>query len=172
MDEMATRQHLKNDRSTGKYYGRVDMGSGIDNDSLAVAKECLVFLVVSVNENCKLLIGYFLAHSLNSAQKVELVRHALHVLSNTGVNIISLTFDGCSTNISTAKLLGYNFTVDALSTSFASEYDNSKIEAIFDKAHMIKLVCNAFGEKKIFFDYENNEINFGYVIYRSRKDVI
>lgn len=162
MDEMAIRQHLEYDRTTGKYYGRVDMGSGIDNDSIAVAKECLVFLVVSINENWKLPIGYFLANSLNSAQKVELVRHALHVLSNTGVNIISLTFDGCSSNITAAKLLGCNFTVDALNTSFASEYDDSKIVAIFDPAHMIKLV-QAFGEKKIFLDYENNEINFEYV---------
>ena len=108
-------------------------------------------------------VGYFLAHSLNSAQKLELVRHALHVLSNTGINIISLTFDGCSTNITAAKLLGCNFTVDALNISFASEYDDSKIVAIFDPAHMIKLVRNAFGEKKIFLDYENNEINFEYV---------
>ncbi|KAL4127394.1 hypothetical protein QTP88_011565 [Uroleucon formosanum] len=71
MDEMAIHQHLEYDRSTGKYYDRVDMGSGIDNDSLAVAKECLVFLVVSINENWKLPIGYFLAHSLNSAQKEQ-----------------------------------------------------------------------------------------------------
>ncbi|KAL4153784.1 hypothetical protein QTP88_001617 [Uroleucon formosanum] len=162
MDEMAIRQNLEYDRSTGKYC-RVDMGSGIDNDSLAVAKECLVFLVVSINENWKLPIGYFLAHSLNSAQKVELVRHALHVLSNAGVNIISLTFDGCSTNITAAKLLGCNFTVDTLNTSFASQYDYSKIVAILYLAHMIKLVRNAFGEKKIFLDYENNEINFEYV---------
>jgi len=42
-------------------YGRVEMGSGIDNDSLEVAKECLVFLVVCVNKNWKLPIGYFLA---------------------------------------------------------------------------------------------------------------
>ena len=51
MDEMAIRQHLEYDRSTGKYYGRVVMGSRIDNDSLTIAKECLVFLVVSMNEN-------------------------------------------------------------------------------------------------------------------------
>jgi len=96
------------------------MGSGIDHDSLKVAKLCLVFLVVSVvNENWKLPVGYFIAQSLNSKQKVGLVRHALHVLSITDINIISLTFDGCSTNITAAKLLGCSFTIDALNTSFA-----------------------------------------------------
>lgn len=34
MDEIAIRQHLEYDRSTGKYYDRVVMGSGIDNNSL------------------------------------------------------------------------------------------------------------------------------------------
>jgi len=57
MDEMAIRQHLEYDGETYHGYGRVNMGSGIDNDSLAVAKECLVFLVVSINENWKLPIG-------------------------------------------------------------------------------------------------------------------
>jgi len=100
----------------------------------------------------------------------------LHVLSNTGINIISLTFDGCSTNITAAKLLGCNFTIDALNTSFASEYDDSKIVTIFDLAHMVKLVRNAFGEKKIFLDYKIMKLilnmSNAYAIYRRRKGVI
>lgn len=38
MDEMAIHQHLEYDRSSGKYYGRVDMSSGMDYDRLGVAK--------------------------------------------------------------------------------------------------------------------------------------
>lgn len=162
MDEMAIRQHLEYDGKTGKYYGRVDLGSGMDSDGLEIAKECLVFLVVSINENWKLPIGYFLAHTLNSSQKVGLVRHALQVLSTTGINVMSLTFDGCSTNIIAAQLLGCNFNITNLNTSF--DYDNNaKIVTIFDAAHMVKLVRNAFGEKKVFLDYQNNKINFKYV---------
>jgi len=56
----------------------------------------------------------------------------------SGINIINLTFDGCSTNITAAKLLGCNFTIDAFNTSFASGYDDSEIVAIFDPAHMIR----------------------------------
>lgn len=37
IDEMAIRQHLEYDGSN--YYSRVDMGTGINNDSLEIAKE-------------------------------------------------------------------------------------------------------------------------------------
>jgi len=62
----------------------------MNNDSLEMAKECFVFLVVGVNENWKIPIGYFLFSSLKSAQKVELVQHALHVLESTGIKINKL----------------------------------------------------------------------------------
>lgn len=81
MDEMSIRQHLEYDGN--QYYGRIDMGAEMNNDSLEMAKECFVFLIVSVNENWKLPISYFLCSSLKSAQKVELIRHALHVLEST-----------------------------------------------------------------------------------------
>lgn len=95
MDEMAIRQHLEYDGQT--YHGRVDLVNGLNSDSLEIAKECFVFMVVSVNEHWKLPLGYFLVSKLNSSQKVELVRHALALLHDTGVRVISLTFDGCST---------------------------------------------------------------------------
>ncbi len=53
------------------------MGNYMDNDSLNTAKQCFVFMAVSVNESWKLPIGYFVVDALKSAQKVELVRHAL-----------------------------------------------------------------------------------------------
>jgi len=92
MNEMAIRQHLEFDGT--RYYGRVDMGNYMDNDSLNTAKQCFVFMAVSVNENWKLPIGYF---------AVELVLHALNVLNSTDVKVLSLTFDGCSSNISAAQ---------------------------------------------------------------------
>lgn len=65
MDEMAIRQQLEFDGT--KCYGRVDMGTDMDNDSLKTVKQCFVFLVVSVNENWKLPIGYFMIDTLKSA---------------------------------------------------------------------------------------------------------
>lgn len=97
MDEMSIRQHLEYDGTS--YYGRVDLGNNLNTDSLEMAKECLVFMVVSVNENWKIPIGYFLTSGLNSSQKSELVRHALDLLLETKIIMTSLTYDGFSTNL-------------------------------------------------------------------------
>lgn len=118
MDEMAIRQHLQYDSSTETYYGRVDLGNGMTSDILDIAKECFVLMVVSVNENWKLPIGYFLVSNPNSSQKAEIIKHALNLLHSTGVTIISLTFDGCTTNLTTSKLLGCNVNSDTLITYF------------------------------------------------------
>lgn len=47
LDEMAIRQHLE--FSGSKYSGRVDIGNGLDNENLVLAKDCLVFMTVSIN---------------------------------------------------------------------------------------------------------------------------
>lgn len=77
LDEMAIRQHIEFDGKS--YYGIVDLGMGIENDNLIKAKECLVFMVVSIDENWKLPIEYFQSSSLNGSQKAELTKHAINL---------------------------------------------------------------------------------------------
>lgn len=78
-------------------------------------------------------VGYFLAKSLNIEQKIELIRHALHELETTGIKIISLTFDGCSSNVTAAQLLGCNFNINALNISFPSGCINNKKNCSHDQ---------------------------------------
>lgn len=75
---MAIRQHIEYDGK--KYSGYVDLGSEINCDSGAVAKEALVFLVNCINGSWKILIGYFLTADLNAEQKTNLVRQVLTLL--------------------------------------------------------------------------------------------
>lgn len=49
MNEMAIRQHLDSDGET--YHRHIDLGTGLNSDSLEIAKECFAFMVVSVNEH-------------------------------------------------------------------------------------------------------------------------
>lgn len=124
-------------------------------------------MVVAVNDNWKLPIGYFLVNSLNSSQKAELVKHALNLLFGIeNLNVINLTFDGCSTNVTMSQLLGCNFNVDSLNTSFifnAINNQNHEIAVLLDSAHMVKLIRNAFGEKRKFLDSANNIIDFDFI---------
>jgi len=81
-------------------------------------------MVVKVNEDWKFPKGYFLTSSLNNSQKSELLKHTLNLLEETGI-IISLTFDGCSTNIMIAKLLGCNFNINTLNTKIVAHTSNN-----------------------------------------------
>lgn len=57
MDEVAIRQHVEWDGR--KYHGFIDMGTQLDSDTLPIAKDALTFMVVAVNANWKLPVGYF-----------------------------------------------------------------------------------------------------------------
>ncbi|KAF0753587.1 THAP-type domain-containing protein [Aphis craccivora] len=67
MEEMAIRQNLEYDGTN--YYGYIDLSNGLRSDSLEIAKECFVLMVVSINENWKIPFGYLLVSKLNSSQK-------------------------------------------------------------------------------------------------------
>jgi hypothetical protein len=58
LDEMSIKNHVSWDGK--KYQGYIDLGNGADNDSLPMAKEALVFMVVSLNSSWKVPCGYFL----------------------------------------------------------------------------------------------------------------
>jgi len=137
----------------------------LDSDSLDLAKQCLVFMVVSINEGWKIPIGYFLTSNLTSMQKAELTKQALYLLKATGIKVVSLTLDGCSTNLTMARILGCDLNIETLKTNIVVELSDKETENIclfLDPDHMIKLVRNAFGEKKI-FQHKNDYIKFDFI---------
>lgn len=161
MDEMAVRQHVEWDGTN--YHGYVNVGESICNETMEKAKEALVFLVVALNEAWKIPVGYFLINHINSSQKSELVSHCIDVLTKTGVTIVSLTFDGCPTNINMVKILGCGLYADNFNTSFKVDGVANTISIIPDPAHMVKLIRNAFGEKRQFIDMDGGVIDFEYI---------
>lgn len=104
MVKVAIRQRVEWDGF--KYHGYVNIGRTVETDTMEIASECFVFMVVCINESWKLPIGYFLCNHLSSVQKAELIKQALNLLQKTKVNIVSLTFNGCPTNLTMSKILG------------------------------------------------------------------
>jgi len=71
-----------------------------------------------------------------------------------------------------AKQLGCNFDIKSLKSKFEFKKDTNSIKNICifpDPAHMIKLVRNTFGEKKILLGSNNSKINFIYLQKLLRK---
>jgi hypothetical protein len=74
IDEMSIRKREIWDETSKQYLERVGM-PGIEEtttDSAVLASNAFVLMIVSVNENWKLPVSYFLCNALSSKQKVSL----------------------------------------------------------------------------------------------------
>lgn len=160
-DEMSIRQHIEYD---GKNYsGYVDFGDGIINDNTSIAKDVLVFLFVCMNAAWKVPVGYFFINGITADQKSGLINQCICLLHDTGVKVIGLTFDGATTNLSTAKKLQCNLMPNSLQTWFPHPVTNDKIFIFPDPCHMIKLIRNLFGDMKLIIDGSNQHIKWQYI---------
>ncbi|KAL4127030.1 hypothetical protein QTP88_011228 [Uroleucon formosanum] len=147
---------LSHPRTLGKWYSNINCESGFTTEALNT-------LALKCRNTWKIPVGYFLINHINSSQKSELVSHCIDVLTKTGVTIVSLTFDGCPTNINMVKILGCGLYADNFNTSFKVDGVANTISIIPDPAHMVKLIRNAFGEKRQFIDMDGGVIDFEYI---------
>lgn len=158
-DEMAIRKSVQ---WNGKnYVGFVNCGNQMENDVLPIAKEVLVFMLTCLNGSWKLPVGYFLVAGLTADQKASLLKTCIDLVSDCGVDVVSVTFDGCPTNFTMAKLLGCNLEVNEINPVFRH---NDKNLVIFpDPCHMFKLVRNTLGDKLILTDSEGKTVDWNFI---------
>lgn len=152
MDEVAIRRQTEWNDLKKCFEGVVQFSGFLpeNSDELPVAKEALVFMVTGVTESWKIPIGYFLLDSLNTDQKVSLVQNILTYLAKIDVTVVSFTFDGTSTNISTANSLGACLKYGPnLKTYFPHPVTADPVFVILDACHMLKLVRNTLAAKQV-----------------------
>lgn len=157
-DEMAIRKHI--DLDGDDCIGYVNYGNNIPNEKLA--KEALVFLLTCVNGSWKIPLGYFLINGISAEEKASIVKKCIELVHDEcGVEIISVTFDGCPTNFSMSKILGCKLQEDQIHPSFT--VGNKKIVIFPDPSHMLKLIRNTLGEKGPIIDAQGRTISWEYV---------
>ncbi|CAH2101072.1 unnamed protein product [Euphydryas editha] len=158
-DEMAIRQKVE---WNGKnYVGFVNCGDQPETDVLPVAKEVLVFMLTCLNGSWKLPVGYFLVNRTTAEQKANLLKTCIDLVSECGLVVSSVTFDGCPANFSMAKLLGCQVDGDIINPVFLN--NNRKIVIFPDPCHMLKLVRNTLGDKLFLTNSEGDTISWNYV---------
>jgi len=88
-------------------YGFVNLGmvNDMDGDEIQEAKNDLVFLAVG-NGYWKFPLRYFLIDGLTGKERANHLDKAFELLSDTGVKINSITFDGTSVNTTMVKFQG------------------------------------------------------------------
>lgn len=166
IDEMAIRKQII--FMNNKFYGGVDLGTqnNYDQDNTQEATNVLVFLAVCLNGHWKVPLGYFLIHSFSGSERANLLTRCLELFSETGAICRSITFDGAQCNMVMCKMLGANF--DYLSTQFKPwiqnpafpDEPNKRIYIFWDAAHMVKLVRNTLGDKKVLINNNGKQIKW------------
>lgn len=114
IDAMSIKKGKVYDRVSGKFVGLVDFGNESMNTSVE-ATEALYFMLVCLNGKWKLPIAYFLINKITAKIQGELINAALELTHKKAVRVRSITFDGASTNLATARYLA--------KTNAADDYD-------------------------------------------------
>ncbi|GBM48387.1 DNA transposase THAP9, partial [Araneus ventricosus] len=161
VDEMSIKKHI--DWNKDKFIGYVDFGTGLDDDQLPVATEAYTFMLNCVNGNWKVPIGYFLINGLTAQERANIIQECFKNVHETGIEVVSLTFDGTSTNLSTAQYLGASINASNLVTSFKHPISGNDVHIILDPCHMIKLVRNTLASKGSIFDSQGRIIKWDYI---------
>lgn len=161
-DEMSIRRQIQWSDARKKFIGRVDYGFNVKNDALPVAKNAIVFMINGVSRSFNLPIAFFFIDTLNASERKHLLLEIITALTELNVRLISVTFDGLSTNIPMCVELGACFQEKNFQPHFYNHITRDKIYVILDPSHMQKLVRNTLASEKILYDESNAKVEWKY----------
>ncbi len=118
IDAMSIKKGKVYDTMSGKFVGLVDFGNESMNTNIE-ATEALYFMLVCLNGNWKLPIAYFLINKITAKIQGELINAALELTHEKAIRVRSITFDGASTNLATARYLA--------KTNAGDDYDDDQL---------------------------------------------
>ncbi|EFN88598.1 THAP domain-containing protein 9, partial [Harpegnathos saltator] len=157
-DEMAIRKLVEFDGK--QWHGYVNIGDDKNeiNDKTE-ATNVLVFMLVGINSYFKIVIAYYLIHSLTGKERRSSLRH------KKKIPICNITFDGANINILMVEILGAKLLTssDELITHFKHPVTKEPITVMLDAVHMLKLVRNTLAAKQVFTDINGNCIAWKYL---------
>lgn len=149
MDEMSIRRHAQWNAAKMKFDGFVDVGGKVtDQNCLPLAKDALVYLITGVEDDFKIPIAYFLTNGLTADERAAITNEILSRLSEIGIEVVSITFDGLPANIAMCKAfnIDYNYENPYI---FDPADGHRKIYIILDAPHMLKLARNCIGTRNL-----------------------
>jgi hypothetical protein len=163
LDEMSIRQHLE---WTGrKFSGHVDLGTDLgDAETLPIAREALVFLVVTLADSWKIPTGYFLIDSMTGVDRANLVQQCICKLYDVGVQVVTVVCDGTACNVTMINNLGARVHVNEIKPSFPHPSNaQQEVFVILDACHMLKLARNALASQRQLKDGNDQLIDWIYI---------
>lgn len=162
-DSMAIRKQLIWDNSRQCFIGNVDLGGIATPESDELAKEALVFQIVSYTKKFRCPVAYFLVNGISSCLLAEIARNCIVKLQDVGVTVRTVTCDGTAANLQALNSLGCNISPVNLKCFFKHPSLDVNVYAILDPCHMLKLARNALAEKQ-FFAGPDGDIKWSYFV--------
>lgn len=155
-DAMFIRQHSQWDKAGKKYLGH-NMTRNEADICLPLASQALVYMVCGIEEDFKLPIGYYLNNGSNAQEVADAIKMIMRKLSDAGVTLVSITYDGATENIAAGRLLGATLEKPYILNTFD---EDNKVYLILDTPHMLKLVRNCLANKGTLFDEKDKAIEW------------
>lgn len=160
VDEMYIRKQVLWCNQSQKYVGCISYGAKEEQKLLPIANQAIVFLLNGINQEFEFPVGYHFIKSLSSDDKANLYLEVIKKVTDCGVIIKNITFDGLSSNFAMCKKLGAD--LDIFSSNFKpfilNPFNQSKIFIIFDNCHAEKLIRNTLGNKEVIFEEHGKRI--------------
>ena len=137
-------------------------GPILGEDQDTIAHNALVAMAVGLQKPWSYPIAYFLVNHMDSKMQAQIIKESINLLTDAGLDVHAVTFDGCSKNLATARRLGCK--IDSFDGSFQHPTRPGKtLYVILDICHMLKLARNALGDKEIFYTSGGETISWYYI---------
>lgn len=120
-----------------------------------------MFLVTGINMKFKIPVAYFLTAGVKAYEKAALIKQVILLVGKTGIKVVALVYDGLVSNIAAAKALGANFRKNK--PYFINPHSDEKIFWLPDASHSLKTARNRLADKGVFYDIDNNKIEWRFV---------
>ncbi len=128
-----------------KFAGNTDYGPILAEEQDSIATNALVVMAVGRKKPWFHPIAYFLVDRVNAKMQAQIIKEGINLLTDAGLDVHGVTFDGCAKNIATARYLGCN--INKFDGSFKHpSLPNKTLYVVLDVCHMLKLACNSLGE--------------------------
>jgi hypothetical protein len=150
------------DAKNKKFAGNTDYGPILAEGQDTIAHNALVVMAVGLQKPWSYPIAYFLTNHMDAPMQAQIIKESINLLTDAGLDVHAVTFDGCSKNLATARCLGCK--LDKFDGSFKHPTRPDRtLYVILDICHMLKLASNALGDKEIFLTDGKETISWHYI---------
>lgn len=162
-DEMSIRQQVLFSLSNLNYMG---FNNNPESQENTVVKQAIVFILNGIDVNFECPVAYFFIDSLKKVPRSNMVMDIIKSVTRCGIKITNLTFDGHPSNVPMCELFGAKIkdVADDVRSFILNPINNQKIYIYMDACHMEKLVRGALCRREVFYDGNNNKIEWRYIV--------